>query len=356
MNDKRITQKDVAELAGVSTSIVSYVINNGPRSVSEETKQRVWQAIETLNYRPDKYAQKLMREKWQSGQLHQFGVIIGGGVEHLQRPFYGAILAGIYQGARNTGEKLRFVQFFDDLHDPITFNQLTDQSEISGLILMAIDQAIKTKADETLLNKLLDRIDNVVCVEQKWGNLPAVVFDLQEAAYKAVSHLIGLGHQHIGYIGLNDRRVFGYQQAFFSQHIPINRELIYTLDLINDAVGGYDGASELLNCGHPPTALCAASDEVAIGILRYAHENNLSIPHDIALVSIDNVELSPYLTPALTTIDIPKHQMGEHAVRMLQERAQHPKSPAVAAVLPTELIIRESCGAKIKQISSPLFH
>jgi len=77
MPDKRITQKDVAERAGVSTSIVSYVINNGPRSVSEETKQRVWLAIEELNYRPDKYAQRLMREKWQSGHLNQFGSSLG---------------------------------------------------------------------------------------------------------------------------------------------------------------------------------------------------------------------------------------------------------------------------------------
>ena len=87
--------------------------------------------------------------------------------EKLQQPFYGTILAGMYQGARASGERIRFVQFFTDLRDPITFNQLIDSSEISGLILLAIDLAIKTEEDKALLGRMLDRIDNVICVEQK---------------------------------------------------------------------------------------------------------------------------------------------------------------------------------------------
>src|SRR5262249_35259111 len=91
------TQKDVAQRAGVSLSTVSYVLNNGPRSVSEETRQRVLEAIDELGYHPNKYAQRLINDKWDSKLLNQFGVVLCGGVEMLTRPFYGAVLTGIYQ-------------------------------------------------------------------------------------------------------------------------------------------------------------------------------------------------------------------------------------------------------------------
>ncbi len=122
---RRVTQKDVARRAGVSTSIVSYVINNGPRSVSAGTRARVLRAIEELDYRPNKYAQMLMRSQSEPEHaVRQIGVVIGGDSSMFTRPFYAAILSGIYAEAQRLQMRVRFLQFLDDLTDPVLFNEL----------------------------------------------------------------------------------------------------------------------------------------------------------------------------------------------------------------------------------------
>ena len=121
---RRVTQKDVAARAGVSPSVVSFVLNNGPRSVSEDTRQRVLDAIEELGYRPDKQRQMVMREKWGSTELIEFGIVLGGGLEMLESAFYGAVLAGMFDEAYEAGKRVRFTQFWDRLKDPVLFNEL----------------------------------------------------------------------------------------------------------------------------------------------------------------------------------------------------------------------------------------
>jgi len=115
----RVTQKDVARRAGVSTSVVSYVINNGPRSISPATRRRVLQAIEELGYRPNKHAQLLLRSRLGAEQAtREFGIIVGGKRSIFTRPFYGDILAGIYQEAHRLHMRVRFLQFLGDLRPP----------------------------------------------------------------------------------------------------------------------------------------------------------------------------------------------------------------------------------------------
>src|SRR5512135_171523 len=187
------TQKDVARRAGVSLSTVSYVLNNGPRSVSEETRQRVLEAIDALQYHPNKYAQRLISDKWESRLIKQFGVVLCGGVEMLTRPFYGAVLTGIYQEAYRQGLRVRFTQFLEDLRDPILFNELVHVDEVFGLILVSLNLSLSywtTYPDiSDLLERIRMRVDNIVCVERAWGKWPAVMFDRVQAAHTAVAHL-----------------------------------------------------------------------------------------------------------------------------------------------------------------------
>ena len=136
---EHVTQKDVADHAGVSTSIVSYVINNGPRSPSAETRgDRVLRAIEELDYRPNKHAQMLMRRSLNRTGPRQFGIVVGGDSSMFTRPFYGDILAGIYAEAHRCQMRVRFLQFLDDLTDPILFNELIHPEEVSGCSLPSI--------------------------------------------------------------------------------------------------------------------------------------------------------------------------------------------------------------------------
>ena len=349
MAEKRITQKDVAERAGVSTSIVSYVINNGPRSVSNETRQRVLRAVEELGYRPNKHAQMLMRQKWDSDQsIGQFGIVINGDARTITRPFYSEIVAGIYAEAHERQMRVRFLQFLDELTDPLLFNELIHPEEISGLLLLAVDPLQITELHSTVVERIRDRIEHVVAVERKWDTLPAVTFDRADAARTAVRHLIGLGHRRIGLIGSLDERFTGYRSALADHQIQFLEELIPASAGFNSPADGHRQIRALLALPEPPTAVFACSDEVAIGALGGLHEMGISVPQEMAVVGIDDISFANFVTPRLTSVRVPKAEMGAYAIRMLNERILRPDTSPITVVLPTELIVRESCGATLR--------
>jgi DNA-binding LacI/PurR family transcriptional regulator len=339
-----VTQKDIARAAGVSSTVVSYVINNGPRAVAEETRQRVLKAIEELGYRPNKYAQSLKSKTVRAER--QLGIILGGRSEMLKRLYYADILAGIYDEAYRQGQRIRFIHFFDELHDPILFNEHVHPEEISALILFGPYIATPHSQEQALLNRILERIDNIVCLEATTANLPVVIFDRAGAARTAITHLIKLGHRRIGFIGVADERLDGYRQALFEHELPYEENLVSSPGTENSPDEGYGGAVQLMALESRPTAVFAACDEVAIGILGALHDRGLRVPDDIALVSIDDIELAALIRPALTTIRVPRQQMGVHALRMLAMHAAYPDTQPASVMLRTELIVRQSCGAK----------
>jgi DNA-binding LacI/PurR family transcriptional regulator len=339
-----VTQRDIAKLAGVSPAVVSYVINDGPRAVAEETKQRVLKAIEELGYRPNKYAQGL---KSKTGQAkRQLGIIMGGGSEILKRPYYGDILSGIYDEAYRQGQRIRFIHFFDELHDPLLFNEHVQPEEISSLIFFPLYSSLKKSENQALLYRILGRIENIVCLEKTVADLPAVLFDRVGAARTAVTHLIRLGHQRIGFVGGKGERITGYRQALLEYGLTYDEELIIHPGFKNSPEEGYEGALRLWELPTPPTAIFAVSDEVAIGVLGALHDRGVRVPDEMALVSIDDLDLAAVVRPALTTVRVPRRQMGVHALRMLSIQEAYPDAPPASTVLRTELIIRQSCGAK----------
>lgn len=345
---RKVTQKDVADLAGVSPSIVSYVINDGPRSVSDETRQRVLDAIEKLNYRPNKFAQMLMRKKWGSEGKNRIGIVLGGVHFMLQSPYFGAILHGIYKEADANKQEIQFIKFWDALKDPVTFNNLIHQEEVSGLLLVAIHQAMGSEENQQLLHRIRERMDNVICIERVWDVFPSVTVDFVEGAKKATSHLVGLGRKHIAFIGNkgSGSRLMGYKQALLEADFPIPERLMIHPGKLNIPEEGYCGIHELLENRVKIDAVFAANDEIAIGVLQYLNQHQIKIPDDIAVVGFDNIRMSSFLTPALTTVDVPKVEMGEYAVRMLLDHTKRDEKTRVSSVLPTELIIRDSCGAR----------
>ena len=353
--EKRITQKDVARHADVSTAVVSYVINNGPRSVSAETRARVLQAIEELDYRPNKYAQMLMRSQSEPERaVRQIGVVVGGDSSMFTRPFYAAILSGIYAEAHRLQIRVRFLQFLDDLTDPVLFNELIHPEEVSGILLFAFEGDFSSEPEEvavreTTLLKIVARIDNVICLERKWGNLPAVIFDREKAAYVAVSHLISLGHSRIGFLGAPDDRLSGYRNALLEHGLPYNANLVTDLCGHNSPEDGFHQATKAMGGQTQPTAFFACSDEVAVGAIGALKEMGLHVPEDVAIASVDDIEFADLYDPRLTSVYVPKAQMGAYAVRMLHDQSGQPSDPAVSVVLPTELIVRESCGAHLAE-------
>jgi len=349
-NSRAVTQHDVAQRAGVSSSVVSYVINDGPRYVAEETRQRVLKAIDELGYRPNKFAQALKLETRRAER--EIGIIVGGGTDMFKRPFWTAVLAGLYEEAYRGGRRIRFMHFFNDLHDPVLFNEHVHGEEISELVLIRPAEMVSAAGGEKLVDQIIERIDNIVCLGESIRNLPAVIFDLNDAACQAVQHLVDLGHTRIAYVGTADARVDGYQQTLLRGGILPDNSLIYRIESLPPK-GSYDAVRRLLDQHSPGvefTAIFASSDETAIGVMAGVHDAGYHIPDQIALASIDDIPNASMIRPALTTVHVPKELMGSYALRLLQNRRDYPDITPVSIMLPTKLVIRQSSGDKAGEV------
>ena len=339
MKKSQVTQHDVAELAGVTRSMVSYVLNGSSRNVAPETRQKILAAIDELGYRPNKFAQALsMGNKGVMANRH-IGIVLCN-AEMFLRPYYAEILTGIHTAAYEKGYHIRFLRFFDEFKDPVLFNQLVDSEEICGLILVATDQCLKTEEDQQLIERVRNKIDQIVCLEWQITGLSSVSFDRQEAALRVTQFLFEKGYKDIAYLGESDQRVTGFKQAFLENGVDTSSLYI---DAAADMESGYSAVKRLhQNCSKLPSAIFAGSDEVAVGVLRYLHEHDIKVPDKIALISIDNIEIAQYTSPELTTMNVQKRAMGYRSVEMIVNRNANQGENAITLLLPTNLIIRKS--------------
>jgi DNA-binding LacI/PurR family transcriptional regulator len=336
----KITQNDVARRAGVTRSMVSYVINGRNRSVAPETKQKILNAINELEYRPNKFARALSMGNKGVFADQNIGIVLCN-AEMFLRPYYAEILAGIHQAAHEKGFHIRFIRFFDELKDAVLFNQLIHSEEICGLLLVALDQCMETQEDNQLIKRIQANIDQIVCVDWQISGLSSVSFDRQAAAFRAVNYLISQGYSDIVYIGEEDQRVTGFKQAFLENGMA-DISGLYT-GAADDMLTGYEAVQQLhKNREILPKAICAGSDEVAVGILLYLHEKGIKVPGETALISIDNIEIAEYTNPQLTCINVQKRAMGYRAVEMIMNRTAGWGENALTLLLPTNLIIRKS--------------
>jgi DNA-binding LacI/PurR family transcriptional regulator len=345
--NKVVTQKDVAERAGVSRGVVSYVINNGPREVAPETRERVLAAIKELGYRPNKHAQRL--KLGGAPAKESLGIVAGGqSFNVLERPYYNTIMAGLFEEAHRLGQEIRLFSFFDALTDPVFFNKNIHRDEISSLILI-LPAMITTIPDyQAILDKIAERIDNVVCLEEPIKDWPTVIFDRAAAARQAVEHLINLGHQRIAFLAIQDERLTGYRQTLLDHNLPYDESLVFTPDPSHVLDSAYQSTVEILQTQPQATAIFAANDESAISAIAALHDHGVKVPQEIAVVSIDNIGLAEMVRPSLTTVDVPKKRMASYAMQVLMLQKQFKDQKSASIVLPTKLIIRESCGANIK--------
>jgi DNA-binding LacI/PurR family transcriptional regulator len=346
MNEPKdmVTQEDVAARAGVSRAVVSYVLNNGPRKVSAETRQRVMDAIQELGYRPNKYAQRL--KQGSDAVKNTIGIVTGGqSYNMLKRPYYNLVMAGLYDSAHQLNQHIHFFSFFDALRDPIFFNKNIHPDEISSIILMLPNLITAAPGYEEILNAMIARIDNIICLEDSIGGLPAVIFDRAAAAHIAVEHLIKLGHQRIAFLAIDDQRRQGHRQALFEYGLPYDERLIRIISDAEPVESAYVHAVDLLKMTPRPTAIFTANDESAIAAIAALHDLGLRVPEDVAITSIDDIELASMIRPALTTVDVPKRRMGAYAIQFLISQRELLSPQSASMVLPVELIVRDSCGA-----------
>lgn len=341
---RRVTQKDVALRAGVTRSMVSYVLTGSDRAVASETRKKILLAIDELGYRANKSAQALLSGE-ESLARKNIGLILHS-PEVFLRPYYAEIISGIYCEAHEAGYHIRFIRFFDELKNPILFNELIHLQEVSALILIAIDLSLKTEADAEIIERMRSRIESLVCVDWQREGISSVRFDRLEAARLAAGFLLDRGYGDCAYVGQFDERTSGFKQAFLER----GKSDLSRLEIEGalDGPSGYEAMRRLhercMNAQVPlPRAVCAGSDEIAAGILRYLHERSFSVPSDVALIGIDNIELGEYTSPPLTTVHVQKRALGERAVRLIVNGEAGNGREAVSVLLPLQIIERASC-------------
>jgi LacI family transcriptional regulator len=343
---KRPTQEDVARAAGVSRATVSFVINNSVDNrvpISEETRQRVLKAVEELGYIPDTRAQAL-----RSGDSKTIGYII----PDMHNPHYWENTDGIEQEAHAAGYTLLFSSMELNLKYGVDIFKDLAGRRIDGLILTGsfIDQS--DEASLTLA-QLLKQKRRVAFVEisdhlNNDHDIDCVLSDYRGVTLEAMAHLFSLQHKRIGMVlgaeppELAFDRFESYKSSLQGAGLPYDPNLVaYCGSTLED---GYQAALKLLNHFPRPTAIIAINDLMAIGVLRAAGDLGLSVPRDFSLVSFDNISVTQYLVPRLTTATKDAVRLGREAVRMLLNRIQNPHLPRQKMYIPARLILRESTG------------
>ncbi|HAS3647085.1 TPA: substrate-binding domain-containing protein [Vibrio cholerae] len=327
------TMKDIARLAGVSTSTVSHVINKS-RFVSDEIAERVNNAAQQLNYAPSALARSLKMNRTKT---------IGMLVTTSTNPFFGEVVKGVERSCYHQGYNLILCNTEgDNQRMKASINTLL-QKRVDGLLLMC-----STLEGERL--DVFDRYPDIPIVVMDWGPILFASDKIQDnslqGGYMAAKHLIECGHKEIGCITgplirhQAQMRYEGYKRALAEAGIAINPDWIVESDF--ECEGGYQAFEKLYQRGKLPSALFVSNDMMAMGVIQAASQRGLRVPDDLSLIGYDDVHIAKFMTPALTTIHQPKYRLGKAAVDALLYRLENPDTTAQVVQLEPTLVVRNS--------------
>lgn len=322
----------IAKRAGVSTATVSRVINDSS-SVRPETRKRVEAVIAKLGYRPNLLARNLRTS--QSRLLLTL-------VPDFGNPFYAEIVRGLDSVARQEGYHVLLCDTSAGLSDERTYFDLLRNHMADGAICLDPDTIQKTLAAE-----MVDLCWVACCEFDPGAPVPFVGIDNAQAAFDAVTYLIGRGHRRIAFINSDERFLYsrqrrkGYLDALLAAGLePPEGGIMTTLGLTYDH--GRRAVADMLSGGLRPDAVFAVSDTLAIGAMHGLRDAGLSVPTDVAVMGFDNIPLSTMVQPELTTVAQPMWQIGETAATLLLQRMRNPKADVAGVVLKHQLVIRGS--------------
>jgi len=331
------TIRDVARAAGVSIATVSRVFNGSTR-VSEVAEGRVWQAARELDYWPHGGARSLT-----TSRTDALGVLL----PDIYGEFFSEIIRGIDQAARRDGYHILISGSHGDSDDVITASR-SMRGRIDGMILMSSDEASAESALQVSRQFPLVLLNPRSPIE----GCSSISVANYEGAYGIVSHLIRLGHREIAILtgpegnGDSDKRLRGYLRALADAGIEPLPGLRVPGDFGESS--GYRAASVLLRHDPRPTAVFAANDSMAIGLLSALGNAGVEVPRDIAVTGFDDIAIARYLRPPLTTAHVDAFELGERAVRLLVTSIRMPDSGIVShETLPVTFVVRQSCGSPL---------
>lgn len=344
------TIKDIAEMARVSIATVSRTLNQDKTlSISDETRQRILEIAEELQYKTRKERNKY--KKRVTTPKHHIGLLLlYSQKEELNDPYYLSIRHSIKEEGTQCGFSI--IEMF---HDSEIIKNIKKYS-LKGLIVVGSE----AQYERTNCYSLLEEIEHVVFVDfdPKVEAADCILMDFEKTVKEAIYYLINLGHEKIGFIGGEELHT-GRVSNFSPVKINDIREQIYykTLKEQNkyypkyvriegqySCEQGYESMLQLIKQDDMPTAIFVASDTMAIGALKALRESGINVPDDLSIVSCNDIPTAEFVMPALTTIRANTELMGIMAVRTMNERIMYDRGIGVKVSIPTKLIIRQSSG------------
>jgi len=321
---------EVAERAGVSIATVSRVQRNAAL-VAGPTRDRVARAIEELEYRPSSLGRRLA-----NGSHEATGIVF----PDLSGPYYSAVILGYEEASAAEG---RSVLILGTHRRPGAVDQVFDLAgRVDGLVIFG------RTVDDSVVEELHRRgVPVVLLAREAVGRADSVRVDNRSAATELVTHLIEHGHRSIVFVGDPDasadagERWAGYLAAHAAAGLePADQPVPCAFR----EVDGREAGREILGRSPRVTALVGANDEIAMGLLEAARHAVLRVPQDVAITGWDDIPAARHLSPPLTTVRQPMHEIGRRAAALLQERIGGLRRQPRHDVLPTELVVRASCG------------
>jgi LacI family transcriptional regulator len=329
-----ITIQDVAEAAGVSVSTVSRVLNSKV-DVAPETYEKVQRVIQELNY-----ASSLAAKSMRSRKTNVIGLF----THDLTHSFTTQVLKGVERGLSQSGYDLII---YTSSNKVVSNWAAWERHHVSLLSGSITDGIIVTTPTATTFSTL----SPIVAIDphNESADFPAVIATNRVGALELMTYLVKLGHRRIGFIGGRPdlksatRRLQGYKDGLLQASISLDPALIQMGDYTQETA--FVCARKLLNLPDRPTAIFAANDESAKGVMEAAQQIGLHVPDDLSVVGFDNIPEAAYLTPSLTTVDQSIETMGYLAVEMLIRLIEGKPLEQNLCKVPTKLIIRDSCRA-----------
>ena len=332
MEIRPITRKEVAERAGVSVAVVSYVVNDGPRPVSPETRRRVERAIDELGYYPNELARSLSRQQT---------AIIGLIIPSLLNPVYAEIADSLTRYCATEGYRVILGSSGRHHQTEVEFAKSLRAKRVDGVIM------IPSESPEEILEPLQQAHIPTVVLEHELPNTHCIAINDLQGGQLATQHLLSLGHRRIGIIrrkpttALSRMRYVAFQDMLQAANIPLDPNLVIESEA--GQASGYDSMQKLLALPQPPTAVFAHNDVLAMGAISAIYQAGLTVPNDMSIVGYDDTINAAYLNPPLTTIKLPIAEMGHAAGKKILDLIKNGSSfPPGTTTLPVELIIRAS--------------
>jgi len=328
----RVTIRDVARQAGVSVKTVSRVIN-GDGPVREATRRRVRAVIEALHYRPNAVARSLVTRRTMT-----LGLLIA----DVTNPFFPEVVRGVEDAGKAAGYTVLLGNTDEDPAQEERYLTLMQERQVDGLVLSG------SRVEEGVLKAVADSVPWMVLINRQVHHprILSILVDNADATAQATAFLIRRGYRRIAYLLGPSRaeaaqlRFEGYRRALQNHGIPFLPA--YVVQEIPRMEGGRRAMQRLLALPLPPTAVVAYNDLMAIGAMEAIREAGRRVPEDIAVVGFDDIVLAAYAIPPLTTVRVPKYQMGYKAAAALIDAIRSGRASQRVIRFKAEMVVRRS--------------